>query len=324
MVTDEMVLAALKEEEGRLVSGAELARRLGVSRAAVWKHINQLRDVGYGIDTVPFEGYRLLSRSDLMLSAEIKSGLKAERFGKEVYAFRETSSTSDVAAALAGGGAEEGTVVVADRQTEGRGRMGRSWESAPGVGILMSLILRPRIPPMDVPRVTITAAVAVSELLKEEVGFEAPIEWPNDIVVSGRKVCGVLTEMVAEQDRVESVILGIGLNVNHTENDFSPELRDNATSLYIEAGVKYDRTELLQRLLERLEQLYDMLQEGRFDEIVDRWSANSYTLGRRVRCTADGRPVEGVAENLASDGALVVRTDDGAVRQITCGDVLYI
>ncbi len=324
MVTDEMVLAALREEEGKLVSGADLAKKLGVSRAAVWKHISQLREVGYGIDTVPFEGYRFVSRPDLMLSAEIKSGLKTERFGKEVYAFRETSSTSDVASALASGGTQEGTVIVADRQTEGRGRMGRSWESAPGVGILMSLVLRPRIPPMDVPRITITSAVAVSELLKEEVGLDAPIEWPNDIVVSGKKVCGILTEMVAEQDRVESVILGIGLNVNHTEKHFSPELRETATSLYIEGGAKRDRTALLQRLLERLEQLYDMLQEGRFEEIVARWSANSYTLGRRVRCAADGRPVEGIAESLASDGALVVRTDDGTVRQITCGDVLYI
>jgi len=324
MVTDEMVLAALKEEEGKLVSGAELAGKLGVSRAAVWKHISQLRNVGYGIDTVPFEGYRLVSRPDLMLSAEIKSGLKTERFGKEVYAFRETSSTSDVASALATGGAQEGTVVVADRQTEGRGRMGRSWESAPGVGIYMSLVLRPRIPPMDVPRITITSAVAASELLKEEVGLEAPIEWPNDIVVNGKKVCGILTEMVAEQDRVESVILGIGLNVNHAEKHLSPELRETATSLYIEGGVKRDRTALLKRLLERLEQLYDMLQEGRFEGIVARWSANSYTLGRRVRCTADGQPVEGIAESLASDGALVVRTDDGTVRQITCGDVLYI
>jgi BirA family biotin operon repressor/biotin-[acetyl-CoA-carboxylase] ligase len=324
MVTDEMVLAALREEEGKLVSGADLAKRLGVSRAAVWKHISQLRAVGYGIDTVPFEGYRLVSRPDLMLSAEIKSGLKTERFGREVYAFRETSSTSDVASALASGGAEEGTVVVADKQTAGRGRMGRSWESAPGVGIWMSVILRPRVPPMTVPRVTITSAVAVSELLKEEADLDAPIDWPNDIVVRDKKVCGILTEMVAEQDRVESVILGIGLNVNQTENDFSPELRENATSLYIESGVKRDRTALLQRLLERLEQLYDILQEGRFEEIVARWSANSYTLGRRVRCTADGRPVEGIAESLASDGALVVRTDGGAVRQITCGDVLYV
>ena len=324
MVTDEMVLAALKKQEGNLVSGAELARKLGVSRAAVWKHVSQLRDVGYGIDTVTFKGYRLVSRPDLMLSSEIKSGLKTERFGKEVYAFTETSSTSDVASALARGGAAEGTVVVADRQTKGRGRMGRSWESVPGVGIWMSVVLRPHIPPMDVPRITITSAVAVSELLKEEIGLEAPIEWPNDIVVNGKKICGILTEMVAEQDRVRSVILGIGLNVNHADKDFSPELRGNATSMCIEGGIRYDRTALLQRLLERLERLYDMSLEGGFNEIVARWSANSYTLGRRVRCTADGRPVEGIAASLASDGALVVRTDDGAVKQITCGDVFYI
>ena len=318
----ETVLAALKG--GKLVSGAELAKKLGVSRAAVWKHIGQLRRVGYEIDTVPFEGYKLVSRPDLLLSAEIKAGLNTKRFGKEVYAFRETSSTSDAASALARGGAEEGTVVAADRQTMGRGRMGRSWESAPGVGIWMSVILRPQIPPMNVPRVTITAAVAVSEVLKEETGREAPIEWPNDVMIHGRKVAGILTEMVAEQDRVEFVILGIGLNVNHIDKDFTSALRGKATSLYLEDGLRRDRTTLLQRLLERLEYFYDMLQEEKFGEIVARWSANSYTLGRRVRCTSNGQPIEGVAESLATDGALLVRTDRGVLQRIACGDVSYV
>jgi BirA family biotin operon repressor/biotin-[acetyl-CoA-carboxylase] ligase len=294
-----------------------------VSRAAVWKHISQLRRVGYEIDTVPFAGYRLVSRPDLLLSAEIKAGLNTKRFGKEVYAFQETSSTSDAAAALARGGAEEGILVVADRQTAGRGRMGRSWESASGVGIWMSLILRPQIPPMNVPRVTITAAVAVSEVIREETGNEAPIEWPNDVILRGKKVAGILTEMVAEQDRVEFVILGIGLNVNHTEKDFTANLKTTATSLYLEDGVRRNRTYLLQRLLERLEDLYDMLQQEKFGEIAARWSANSYTLGRRVRCTTDGRPVKGVAESLASDGALLVRTDSGLLQRIITGDVSY-
>ena len=322
MTKAETVLEAL--EDGKLVSGTELARALGVSRAAVWKHISQLRRVGYEIDTIPFTGYRLVSRPDLLLSSEIKAGLNTKRFGKEVYAFRETSSTSDAAAALARGGADEGVVVVADRQTAGRGRMGRSWESAPGVGIWMSLILRPRIPPMNVPRVTITAAVAVSEVLRDETGNQAPIEWPNDIVLRGGKVAGILTEMIAEQDRVAFVILGIGLNVNHTDEDFTAILKTKATSLYLEDGVRRNRTWLLQRLLERLEALYEMLQEEKFGEIVRRWSANSYTLGRRVRCTADGEPVEGIAENLDSQGALLVRTDDGALQRITCGDVSYV
>ncbi len=321
MTNAEMVLAAL--DNGRLVSGAELAKELGVSRAAVWKHISQLRRVGYEIDTVPFAGYRLVSRPDLLLSAEIKAGLNTKRFGKEVYAFRETSSTSDAAAALARGGAEEGVVVVADTQTAGRGRMGRSWESVPGVGIWMSLVIRPHMPPMNVPRVTITAAVAVSEVIRAETGNEAPIEWPNDIALRGKKVAGILTEMVAEQDRVEFVILGIGLNVNHTERDFTATIKRKATSLYLEDGVRRNRTSLLQKLLERLEYLYEMLQEEKFGEIVARWSANSYTLGRRVRCTTDGRPVEGVAESLASDGALLVRTDGGSLQRITSGDVWY-
>jgi len=321
MTKAETVLAAL--DDGKLVSGVELAKALGVSRAAVWKHINQLRRVGYEIDTVPFAGYKLVSRPDLLLSGEIKAGLSTKRFGKEVYAFRETSSTSDAAAALARGGAEEGVVVVADRQTAGRGRMGRSWESAPGVGIWMSLVLRPHIPPMNVPRVTITAAVAVSEVIRGETGNPAPIEWPNDIVLGGKKVAGILTEMVAEQDRVTFVILGIGLNVNHTDKDFTGNLRTTATSLYLQDGVRRNRTSLLRKLLERLEDLYDMLQEEKFGEIAARWSANSYTLGQRVRCTADGRPVEGVAESLASDGALLVRTDDGSLQRVTSGDVSY-
>lgn len=324
MITSEVVLTTLRENEGRLVSGAELAQKLGVSRAAVWKHVKRLRDEGYGIETVPFEGYKLLSRPDLMLSAEIKATLTTERLGNEIYSFQETSSTSDVASALARGGAEEGTVVVADKQTAGRGRIGRSWESPPSVGIWMSVILRPRVPPMNAPQLTIASAVAVADLLHEETGLEASIDWPNDIVVRGKKVCGILTEMVAEQDRVEFVILGIGLNVNHTEQDLSPELTDIATSLYLEDGVKRDRTALLCKLLERFETYYEMLQAGRFSEIAARWSANSYTLGRRVRCTSDGQPVEGISESLGLDGALLVRTDDGELRRVTSGDVLYM
>jgi len=323
MITNEAVLDALGENEGELVSGVELAQRLGVSRAAVWKHVNRLRNAGYGIETVPFEGYRLVSRPDLMLSGEIKATLGTKQLGNEVYSFQETSSTSDVASALARGGAEEGTVVVADKQTTGRGRVGRSWESPSSVGIWVSIILRPRIPPMNAPQLTIASAVAVCDLLQEETDLEVSIEWPNDIVISDKKVCGILTEMVAEQDRVEFVILGVGLNVNHTKQDFSPTLMDIATSLYIEDGVKRDRTALLCRLLEQLERYYEMLQAGKFSEIAARWSANSYTLGRRVQCTSEGRPVEGVAEGLDFDGALLVRTDQDELRRVTSGDVSY-
>jgi BirA family biotin operon repressor/biotin-[acetyl-CoA-carboxylase] ligase len=324
MITSEAVLAAFRENEGRLVSGAELAQKLSVSRAAIWKHVKRLRNAGYGIETLPFEGYRLVSRPDLILSGEIKATLKTKRFGKDVYSFQETSSTSDVASALARGSAEEGTVVVADKQTAGRGRIGRSWESPPGVGIWMSVILRPRVPPMNAPQFTIASAMAVSDLLQEETGLEVSIEWPNDIVVRGKKVCGILTEMVAEQDRVEFVIVGIGLNVNQSQDDFSPLLTEMATSLYLEDGVKRDRTALLCRLLEQLETYYDMLQGGKFSEIAARWSANSYTLGRRVRCTSEGQPVEGTAESLGMDGALLVRADDGELRRVTSGDVSYI
>ncbi len=324
MITSEAVLTALRENEGGLVSGAELAKSLGVSRAAIWKHVKRLRHAGYGIETVPFEGYRFISRPDRMLSAEIKAALGTTRFGKEVYSFQETSSTSDVASALARGGAEEGTVVVADKQTAGKGRVGRSWESPPGVGIWMSIILRPRVPPMNAPQLTIASALAVSDFLQEEAGLEPSIEWPNDIVIRGKKVCGILTEMVAEQDRVEFVILGIGLNVNHAQQDFSLALKEIATSLYLEDGLKRDRTALLQKLLEQLENYYDMLQAGDFGEIAARWSANSYTLRRRVRCTCDGQPVEGTAESLGLDGALLVRADKGELCRITSGDVSYI
>jgi len=324
MIRTDTILDALKAAPGKSVSGAALAKELGVSRAAVWKHMAALKRRGYRIVTIPFQGYRLAACPDLMLSGDIKAGLKTRCFGKEVYSFQETSSTSDAASALARGGALEGTVVVADKQDQGRGRMGRLWESAPGLGIWMSIILRPHIPPMNAPQVTITSAVAVAELLRQETALEPAIEWPNDIVIQGRKVCGILTEMVAEQDRVEFVILGIGLNVNHAEKDFSPQVRNVATSLYLEDGKRRDRTVLVQRLLERLETVYDMLEAGKFNEIATQWSAHSCTLGRRVQCSFDGKPVQGTAESLALDGALLVRDDTGELYRVTCGDVLCI
>ncbi len=320
--TDEAILAILRSNHREeFVSGAEIAAELGISRTAVWKHLNRLRNAGYQLESERFLGYKLVGTPDLLLAPEIKEGLQTSRFGHVVVAYGETGSTNDDAAAIASVGGEEGTLVVAESQSSGRGRLGRRWASRPGVGIWASLVLRPNIPPRYTARLTIVASVSVAEVLRSHAGLDAVIEWPNDVTVAGRKLCGILTELVAEQDRVEFGIVGIGINVNHTERSFPRHLRDTATSIFIETGKRANRVELLQRFLEQFERDYELFKTKGFEPLRRRWRSLSYTLGKRVTCESGDTTLVGVAQDLGPDGALVVRTDAGKKVNVVSGDV---
>ena len=321
---DAHLLDALHTAGSTWVSGSVLAAELGVSRTSVWKHIARLKQMGYGIETVPFRGYRLVDVPDRLLAAEIRRQLRCWRLGTLIRSYPVVESTNDVALAFGRDGAPEGTVVVADRQTAGRGRLGRTWESAPGVGLWFSLILRPNIAPRNAAWLTLFAAVSVVRLLRENTDIQALIKWPNDVLIDGKKVCGILTELVAEQDRIEYAVVGIGLNVNQTRRDFGPVVRDTATSVRKVAGRTFNRTTLLCRLIELLEEDYYLMLEQGFEVIRRMWTDQSATMGQNVQCEWDGTVVVGKAMGLSDEGALLVRQTDGTVVPVVRGDVTVL
>jgi BirA family transcriptional regulator, biotin operon repressor / biotin---[acetyl-CoA-carboxylase] ligase len=306
----ETVLAVLKGHSGRYISGEELSRRLQVSRTAVWKHIGGLRDEGYDIESSPRLGYRLVSVPDLLLPSEVRDGLRTAVLGREMVHYHTADSTNRLARELAANGAPEGTLVVAERQTGGRGRLGREWQSPTG-GIWVSLILRPALPPYQAQLFTLLAAVAAAEATAETTGLVPGIKWPNDLLVNGRKLVGILTEVSAEMEQVNYLVLGLGLNANVPAPAFAEELKESATSLLVETGSPVSRAGWLRSFLEHFEAGYCSAQQEGFADMLSRWRRYSVTLGRPVRVTVGERSREGIALDISEQGALLVRTDEG-------------
>ncbi len=301
------------------ISGERLAAQLGLSRAAVWKRIHRLKAQGYAIEGSPRRGYRLLAVPDKLLPGEVLQGLKTRRFTGPVHHFETLNSTNDLAKELAAQGAPEGTLVVAEAQTGGRGRLGREWESPPGVGVYASLVLRPLLPPMELPQITLTTAVAVVRAVRRVGGMAPGIKWPNDLLVNGKKLGGILTEMETESDRIRHVVVGLGLNVNNPA--FPPGLNATATSMALAAGRQFSRVELLKAWLEELETLYDRFLNQEFAEILEEWKGAAVTLGRAVTVRQGPREISGQALDVAPDGALLLRTASGEVVRVTSGEI---
>ncbi|HHV72127.1 MAG TPA: biotin--[acetyl-CoA-carboxylase] ligase [Clostridia bacterium] len=317
----ERVLELLAEKEGNYISGSEISRRLGISRTAVWKHINTLRQEGYQIDSQTNRGYLLIKSPDLLLPQEIKRGLASCRFGQEIIYLERVDSTNQKAKELAVQGREEGMVVIAEEQLEGRGSLGRSWSSPKGKGLWFSLILRPPISPLDTPKLTLVAAVALAKAVKRFAGIDLKIKWPNDLLYGKRKVAGILTELAAEFGQVDYVIVGIGINVNLTDSDYPEELKETAGSLKMITGKTYNRAELLRVILLELERAYfTYLNEG-FAPIRSDWCTLAGTLQTRVRITDRNGSFEGIAEKLDEEGRLLVRLPDNTIRAVLAGEV---
>ncbi|MDY6911149.1 MAG: biotin--[acetyl-CoA-carboxylase] ligase [Chloroflexota bacterium] len=312
------VLKALRQKEP--VSGEELGKAIGISRTAVWKYINELRREGYRIDSSPSRGYSLVGTPDSLLPEEIKFGLETRILGQEISYFREVTSTQATAKALAAQGAIEGTLVVAEVQSGGRGRIGRIWTSPPG-GIYLSVILRPDVKPTEAPRLPLLAGVAVAQAIGQITSLNPKLKWPNDIVVNGRKAGGILTEMSAEIDRLNWVIIGIGLNVNTQKAHFSGEVQGIATSLFEEGGECVPRVKLLQHILIEIESLYEEFLASGFEFIRQRWKAMSDTIGAQVVVRYAKDQVTGQAVDLDTDGALILRKEDGSLERVIAGDV---
>ena len=321
MTVDAQILRALRSAKEEAVSGAELASQLGISRAAIWAHIEELRRVGYEIQASPHGGYRLRSTPDVLhaddLMALLEPGLV---IGRDIRVFQETTSTNDVADKLGRDGVKEGIVVFAESQTKGRGRLGRNWVSSQGKGLWFSVLLRPELSPQAATQMTIASATALARALtKSAAGVQ--IKWPNDILVKERKLCGILTEMSAELDKINYIVLGIGVNVNFEERDFPPELRKIATSLAIEAGRKFKRAEIAAEILRELDRDYARVRNGEFEAVADEWEDHCMTIGRNVEIALGNRVVHGRAESLDPEGALLVRSQYGHLERIIGGDV---
>ena len=301
------------------VSGERLAAAAGVSRAAVWKRVNRLKALGYEIAGEPRKGYRLLAVPDKLLPEEILHGLAARRLRGPIHHFEVIDSTNDLAKELGGKGAPEGTLVVAEAQRAGRGRLGRQWESPPAVGLYVSLVLRPRLPPTDLPQITLTTAVAGVKALQRAAGLTPGIKWPNDLLLDGKKVGGVLTEMETESDRIRYLVVGWGLNVNNA--GLPPELTAIATSLFLAAGRTFSRVAILQAWLEEFEGLYERFLAREFPGILREWKEHAVTLGREVQVRQGTVLISGRALDVDEDGALLLEQRSGEIIRVVSGEI---
>ncbi len=311
------LLASLRAGDGP-VSGEELARQLGCTRTAVWKRIAALRAEGYEIPGRPTAGYTLTATPDRLGPAELAPHLTGT--WRAVHWLAEVDSTQRVARELARARAGEGTVVIAETQHAGRGRLGRTWHSPPGVNLYCSLVLRPALAPAAVPQLALVAGVAVAVAVEETIGEPAGIKWPNDVLLRGRKVAGVLTEMEAEMERVHHVIVGIGVNLNAPATSFPRDLRQKAGSLRSVTGRPVDRAQFTARLLAALEQQYVRYLAGGCAAVRGEWEAYSVLTGREVQVvTADGE-IAGRVLGMDDDGALRVVTATGDAR-VVAGEV---
>lgn len=300
------ILQVLKETDG-YVSGQELCERFGVSRTAIWKAINMLKERGYEIESVTNKGYRIISEPDIMDADEIKSIWKAKTLGEEIRYLDVIDSTNTMAKALAEEGYPSGTLVVADQQTAGKGRRGREWESPKDCGIFMTMMLKPDIVPNNASMLTLVAALAQAKALAEITGEDVRIKWPNDIVLNGKKIVGILTEMSAQFDYINHIVIGIGINVNNTS--FPESIQDMATSLFLETGKHFKRSEIIARTWEYFEEYYELFLETEdLSALQKEYNAMLVNMHKGVKVLDPKEPFEGKAMGITKNGELIVDT----------------
>lgn len=311
----------LIEANGEAVSGQQLAEEFGISRTAIWKHIKELEEKGYAIESVKKKGYRIVSIPDTLEPLAIQTGLKTKHIGQNIEYVESCSSTQIIAHKLAQEGAPGGTVVLTETQTAGRGRMARKWDSAAGKGVWMSVILRPDVVPQKAPQFTLVTAVAVVRAIEEVTKLQPKIKWPNDILLNGKKCTGILTELQSDADGIQALIIGIGLNINQEKTDFDPEIQAIATSLKMESGDTVSRQKLVQSLLYYLEIYTQMYIEEGFGLLKVMWESYSTTIGHPIRARMTNQTLEGIAEGITEDGVLQLRTADGKLHGIYSADI---
>ncbi|OXS61162.1 biotin--[acetyl-CoA-carboxylase] ligase [Cohnella sp. CIP 111063] len=316
------LLSLLEEREGQYVSGEEISRALNVSRTAVWKQVRKLEADGYRIEAVPRLGYRLTAKPSRLTLQELLPKLRTTSFGRRLTLLDVTDSTQNELRKLAEQGAAEGTLVIAEQQTSGRGRMGRSWVSPFGKGIWMSLLLRPPVPLPLTPQLTLLAAVALSRAISQQLPeLDIGIKWPNDLLVGGKKISGILLESAAEDERLNYVVVGLGVSANLEAGDYPEELLDKAVSLKMASGETVNRSALIASVLEQFEQLYKLYLEQGFAPIRTLWEARSVTLGKRTELYTPQGKVVGVPLGLDEMGGLRVELEDGSLHTVYSAEV---
>lgn len=315
------VLKILKSGKDTFVSGEKISEELGVSRAAVWKYINQLKEDGYEVEAISRKGYRIMSAPDILTYEEVVGLLNTDHVGKNIIYYDTIGSTNSKAKELAEKGQEHGTVVISEEQTSGRGRLGRNWVSPKQKGIWMSIILRPNIVTENIAQITLLGAAAVQKAIAE-MGIITGIKWPNDIVLNNKKVCGILTEMSGEIDHINYIVMGIGINVNLEQEDIPLELKDMATSLKIGSGKFVDRKLLLANVLNNFEELYNEFEKhGDIKEIIEICRKNSILINREIQLINKGEISTAKAIDISDDGELVIENQQGKVQYIVSGEV---
>lgn len=322
MTVDSKILTLLRCAGDRAVAADDLAQMIGISSSALSRHVQELRTLGYEIEASPHQGYRLRHAPDALHPEDLLSRLgETHVIGREIRVFQKTTSTNDLAERLARGGAQEGVVVFAEAQTSGRGRLGRTWVSPARKGLWFSVLLRPKLRIESVTQLTIAAAVGLSRAIRSQTDLRPEIKWPNDLLISGRKIAGVLTELTGSGGAIKHVITGIGVNVNVAAADLPSELRMLATSLMIACGHRLDRAALAAAILRELDNDYTRVNNGQFEAVADEWESQCITLGHAVTIQVGQRRIRGRAEALDSSGALLLRTHHGHLEHVSAGDV---
>lgn len=316
MMSNHERLVQLLASSDDFVSGEKISEVLGISRTAVWKQIKKLETLGYEFEAVTKQGYRLLYAPQLIQAQAIEKTLGKHRFGHTIHYHQAVSSTQLLARELAEEGAIEGTVIVAEQQVKGKGRLGRLWHSPYGKGVWMSTILRPDTPIQLAPQLTLLTAVALTEAIRQTTALEVGIKWPNDILYKGKKLCGILLESVAEDQRLKYVIAGTGIDVNLSESDYDEELLSKATSLRIELGKPVDREKLIEAFMIRWEQLFRQYEQEGFEVIAQLWGSYALSLGQRIRITTAQESYYAIPLKLTERGSIIVKLDDGEEREI--------
>jgi len=319
MDSRQVILNLLRKQ--KTISGKKLGVATGISRSAVWKHIKALQDQGYCINSTPGTGYSLVDVPDQLLPMEICSGLDTQILGKKIIYYQELASTQEKAVELAKQGYPEGTLVIAEEQTAGKGRLGRKWEASPG-SISFSIIFRPNLSPGDIMHFPLASGIAVARTIEHFTGELPGLKWPNDILISGKKIAGILTEVAAEPDRLHYLILGIGINLNTEQSAFNKDLQSRASSLFALYGQRFSRPEFLRVLLMELENIHKQYNKQGFSYIRENWKDLNITLGRKVTLRDQDRLIQGIAEDINSQGGLVLTTDSREKITVTSGDLL--
>jgi BirA family transcriptional regulator, biotin operon repressor / biotin---[acetyl-CoA-carboxylase] ligase len=315
------LLDAFTAANDEYVSGQYLADIIGCSRTAVWKHVEELRKHGFKLEAVKRKGYRIITIPDNVSPDEIRFGLKTKFLGQVIHYEESVDSTQKIAHRLANSDAPEGVVVIAEEQVLGRGRMERNWHSPKYTGIWMSMILRPKIPIAKAPQLTLITAVAVVQAIEELTELSPQIKWPNDILIEGKKVTGILTELQAEADRIFSLIIGIGMNVNQAKADFPEELKSIATSLAIEKGEKVSRAALIRSVLTNIERLYLLYLDKGFTPIKIMWESYAISIGKNIIARTLTGSIHGRAIGITDDGVLMIEDSSGKTHHVYSADI---